>query len=64
MFTEFERFWFVNEPNIMHFEKLTKKFNKLVTEKLSKDPHAIIQANFLGKTSSLKVSQIDLKSCF
>lgn len=53
IFSEFDTFWFANEPNVMEFERLTKIFNKLITEKLKNDPHTIIRENFLGKSYKL-----------
>ena len=51
-FVEFDKYWFINEPRVMHFENLSKNFVSLMTEKLKNDPHLIIGENFLGKSYS------------
>lgn len=57
IFIEFDSFWFTNEPNVMDFERLSKIFQSLITEKLKNDPHSIIRENFLGK--NYKISQLN-----
>ncbi len=49
LFIEFDQYWFLNEPNVMNFEKNSKLFYTLVANKLKNDPHTIIKENFLGK---------------
>lgn len=62
IFAEFDTFWFVNEPNVMQFERLTKIFKELIRDKLTNDPHAIIRENFLGKM--IKVNQYNSNICY
>lgn len=49
LFIEFDQYWFLNEPNVMNFEKNSKLFFTLVANKLKNDPRTIIKENFLGK---------------
>lgn len=53
LFVEFDQYWFMNEPNVMNFEKVSKLFYNLVANKLKNDPHTIIKENFLGKNLRL-----------
>lgn len=62
IFAEFDSFWFINEPNVMQFERLTKVFREMIRDKLINDPHAIIRENFLGKMN--KVNQVNSNICF
>jgi hypothetical protein len=59
IFNEFDAFWFINEPNVMEFERLLRIFKSLIIERLKNDPHTIIRENFLGK--NYKISQLNKK---
>ncbi len=49
LFVEFDQYWFLNEQNVMNFEKVSKLFYSIIGNKLKNDPHTIIRENFLGK---------------
>lgn len=62
IFSEFDSFWFTNEPHVMEFERLSKIFKSLIIEKLTNDPHTIIRENFLGK--NYKINQLTKNFCY
>jgi hypothetical protein len=61
---EFSKFWFKNEPNIMHFESLSKQFLNAIIEKLNNDSLTILREDFMSKAYNLKESPIKFNKNF